>query len=224
MTALPIWVDVSAMAVNGFFAAAVARNRGFPIYGTLFAGLLVALGGGMVRDVLLNLEPAAIADWVYIPAVIVAAVLGALTFHRVVAMPTPALVLSGVAWGLLVSIGVQKGVDYDVPVASAILLGVLTTTAGGIIVDGMAATRATVARQAHWTASALVVGSAAFWIATTTLGFWPAVVTAIVVTTFLRVVSVKRDWPSPLWPGQTREETSGDSDAPKEAKTDAPPH
>ena len=46
MTALPIWVDVTAMAVNGFFAAAVARNRGFPIYGTLFAGLLVALGGG----------------------------------------------------------------------------------------------------------------------------------------------------------------------------------
>ena len=105
---------------------------------------------------------------------------------------------------------------------AAILLGVLTTTAGGIIVDGMAATRATVARQAHWTATALVIGSAAFWIATTTLGFWPAVVTAIIVTTLLRVVSVKRDWPSPLWPGQTRAETSGEPTAPEEAKADAP--
>jgi uncharacterized membrane protein YeiH len=212
------------MAVNGFFAAAVARNRGFPVYGTLFAGLLVALGGGMVRDVLLNLEPAAIANWIYIPAVIVAAAVGALTFHRVVAMPMPALILSGVAWGLLITIGVQKGVDYDVPVASAILLGVLTTTAGGIIVDGMAATRATVARQAHWTATALVIGSAAFWVVTTTLGFWPAVVTGVVVTTLLRVISVKRDWPSPLWPGQTRAETSGDPDTPEEAKGDAPTH
>lgn len=208
MTGLPIWVDVVAMAANGFFAAAVARNRGFPVFGTLMAGILVGLGGGMVRDVLLDLEPAAIANWYYIPAVIIASVVGALIFSRVVKMPTPALFASGIVWGLLVTIGVQKGVDYDAPALSAIFLGVVTTTVGGVLVDAMARKRATIAKQAHWTLTALVVGSVVFWGVTVTLGFWPAVVAALVVTTALRVVSVKRDWPSPVWPGEPVIDTS----------------
>ena len=210
MTALPVWVDLLAMGANGFFAAAIARHRGFPVYGTLFAGVLVGLGGGMVRDVLLGLEPVAIAEWYFIPAVILASVVGALTFSHVVAMPRPALVVSGIAWGLLIGIGVQKGIDQDVPALSAILLGVLTASAGGIIVEGMARVRATVVRQAHWTATALVLGSATFWAVSVTIGFWPAVVAGVVVTAVLRVVSVERDWASPMWPGQTRAETSGD--------------
>jgi len=207
---LPLWFDVTVMAVNGMLGAAVARSRNAPIFGTLFAAVLVGLGGGMVRDVLLGLEPVAIAEWYFIPAVILASVVGALTFSRVVAMPRPALVVSGVAWGLLIGIGVQKGIDQDVPALSAILLGVLTASAGGIIVEGMARVRATVVRQAHWTATALVLGSAAFWAVSVTIGFWPAVVAGVVVTAVLRVVSVERDWASPMWPGQTRAETSGD--------------
>jgi uncharacterized membrane protein YeiH len=202
VTGLPVWVDVTAMAANGFFAAAVARNRGFPVFGTLMAGILVGLGGGMVRDVLLDLEPAAIAGWYYIPAVITASIVGALVFSRVVRMPTPALFASGVVWGLLVAIGVQKAVDYDAPAASAIFLGVVTTTVGGVLVDAMSQKRATIAKQAHWTLTALVVGSAVFWVATVTLGFWVALAAGVATTTILRVLSVRRDWPSPTWPGE----------------------
>ena len=57
---LPAWLDVGAMAVAPAFGAHVARLRNIDLFGVLLEGVLVGLGGGMVRDVLLGFEPAAI--------------------------------------------------------------------------------------------------------------------------------------------------------------------
>jgi len=63
--------------------------------------------------------------------------------------------------------------------------------------------RATIARQAHWIASALVVGAIAFVAVSVWVGFWPAVIVSVAITTALRYVSQVRNWPSPRWPGET---------------------
>lgn len=55
MTSLPIWFEVMWMTINCGFGAAIARSRNAPVYGTILGGVLVGLGGGMTRDVLLGL-------------------------------------------------------------------------------------------------------------------------------------------------------------------------
>jgi uncharacterized membrane protein YeiH len=202
---LPLWFEVAVMALNGAFGAALARSRQTPVFGTLFAGLLVALGGGMVRDVLLGLEPVAISNPVFIPACLISGILGALLFSRIVAMPRPLLLLQGLVLGTLVTIGAQKALVVGAPVLSAICLGIITATFGGLVADVMTGQRATIAKQAHWVASALTCGSIVFVAVSLTLGFWPAVIASVLVSTAFRYLSVVRDWPSPLWPGQSRE-------------------
>jgi uncharacterized membrane protein YeiH len=64
---LPAWVDVTAMAVGSVFAAHMVRGRRVPLFAVLRAGVVGGLGGSMARDVLLGLEPAAIANWYYVP-------------------------------------------------------------------------------------------------------------------------------------------------------------
>lgn len=201
--ALPAWFDLLAMAMNGFFGAAVARSRRVPIYGTLLAGILVGLGGGMTRDVLLGLEPVAISAWYYIPGVIVASIIGALTFHKVVGWDSGFLIAQGVTLGFLVTIGAQKALSYEAPVISVIFLGVITASAGGMVADMMTGHAATVASQAHWVASALVVGTTVFWALTVYVNFWLAVGVCVLIVTGLRVLSVKLDWPSPEWPKES---------------------
>ena len=201
---LPLWFEVVVMALNGAFGAAVARSRETPIFGTLFAGLLVALGGGMVRDVLLGQEPIAISNPIFIPACLLSGILGALLFSRIVAMPKPLVLLQGLVLGTLVTIGAQKALVLDAPVITAVCLGVITATFGGLVADVMTGNRATIAKQAHWVASALTLGSIAFVIVSLTLGFWPAVVVSVAVSATFRSISAARDWPSPLWPGQSR--------------------
>jgi uncharacterized membrane protein YeiH len=197
---LPFWFEVLVMALNAAFGAALARSRDTPVYGTLFAGLLVGLGGGILRDMMLGVEPIAISNPVFIPACIASGILGALLFSRVVAMPKPLLLLQGLVLGTLVTIGAQKALDLHAPVLSAVALGVITATFGGLVADVMTGNRAAIAKQAHWLASALVCGSVAFVIVSLTLGFYPAVIVSVAVSTLFRYVSVVRNWPSPSWP------------------------
>ena len=202
---LPFWFEVLVMALNAGFGAALARSRDTPVYGTLFAGLLVGLGGGILRDMMLGTEPVAISNPVFIPACIVSGLGGALLFSRIVAMPKPLLLLQGLVLGMLVTIGAQKALDLRAPVMSAIALGVITATFGGLIADVMTGNRAAIAKQSHWLASALVCGSVAFVIVSPTLGFYPAVVVSVAVSAVIRYVSVVRNWPSPSWPHRSQQ-------------------
>ena len=90
---LPIWVDIFAMSINAAFGAAVARNRRLTLLAVLIAGVIVGLGGGMVRDVLLGLEAAAIEYWYYLPAVLGAALVGGFLAHRLIQGRTSYLVV-----------------------------------------------------------------------------------------------------------------------------------
>jgi uncharacterized membrane protein YeiH len=189
------------MAVAAAFGAHVARTRRIPLFGVLLAGVIAGLGGGMVRDVLLGLEPAAITTWYYIPAVLAAAIIGGLTAYRVSLDPLPFVAGQAVAAGLLIGIGVQKAVEYRAPVASAIFLGVVTATFGGVADDVLYGRRAVIMREGPWLLSAVVVGAVIFWAVTTYVAFYPAAVITVIVVTLMRVLSVRQGWASPVFPG-----------------------
>jgi uncharacterized membrane protein YeiH len=209
--ALPVWFDVLAMALNGIFGAAVARSRNFPVYGTLLAGVLVGLGGGMVRDVLLGREPVAIAQWFFIPAVLIGALIGAFAYKYVTSTRISVQILHAAVLGFLVTIGAQVALHAGAPIISAILLGVVTASAGGMIVDGMSGRKSAIADpQAHWFASALFIGSVVFVAVSVTLSFWLAVAAAVIVIAVLNVLSNRLQWLSPLWPHE-RQQLSPDS-------------
>lgn len=197
-----MWFDVCVMAVNGMLGAAVARSRSVAVLGTLFAALLVGLGGGIVRDMLLGLEPAAISHVAYIPAVLLGGIIGALLFGRVLKKSSHYALVQGIVLGFLVTIGSQKALDYEAPVVSAIALGVVTASFGAMLADIITGYRATFARQAHHIAFALIAGAIAFVLVSIWFGFWPAVVVSVLVTTAMRYASEVRGWRSPRWPGE----------------------
>lgn len=203
--ALPLWLSVSAMALNGAFGAAVARTRLTPVFGVILAGILVGLGGGFVRDVLLGSEPVAIAQAIYLPSVMLAAVVGGLLFYKHVGNQRIYLIAQGATLGLLVTIGAQRALDFRVPVLSVLLLGVITASAGGAITDALTQHRAAVVSQAHWLGMALVVGTALFIPLSIYVNFYVGVVASVSAVTCLRFFSVTRNWPSVAFPGEISE-------------------
>lgn len=199
---LPAWVDVCAMVVSAAFGAAVARTRRVPLLPVLLAGIIAGLGGSMIRDVLLGLEAAAIENWYYIPAVLVAAFVGGFLADRIVQGHASFLLAQGIAVGLLVTIGVQKGIAYRAPADAAIFLGILTGIMGGATADLLAGERAAIMRQAHWLLAAIVCASIVFWLLTTYVNFWVATVAAILTVGSLHLLSVTLGWNSVLFPGE----------------------
>jgi uncharacterized membrane protein YeiH len=197
---LPASVDVIAMVVAATFGAHAARLRRVPLSGVLLAGVVAGLGGGMARDVLLGLEPAAITNWYYIPAVLAAAILGGSTARRFSLDPLPFVAAQGVAFGLLIGIGVQKAIEYRAPGPSAILLGVVTATFGGALDDVLTDRPAAIMREGHWLLSVIAVGAVIFWIFTIYVAFYAAVAVTVIVVATVRVLSVKLGWIS-FFPG-----------------------
>jgi uncharacterized membrane protein YeiH len=202
---LPAWVDVMAMAVGAAFGAAAGRNRRLPVLAVLTAGVIAGLAGGMFRDVLLGLEAAAIKNWYYIPAVLLAAVAGGFLAHRLIQGHVPYLLARSLAAGLLVTIGVQKGIEYQAPADAAIFLGILAGTMGAATADVMAGERAAISRQAHWGLAAVVLSAFIFWLLTTYVGFWVAIAAAVLTVASLDILSVKLGWNSLMFPGDHRD-------------------
>lgn len=129
------FLDVAAVVVAGIMGGIVARQRRLDIVGFVVLAILTALGGGMLRDMLLNAKPVAIWDPLYIPAALLGAAIAFLTplnkkWSTRILIASDAFVMG--AWS---GLGAVKGLEYGTGLIPAILLGIMTGIGGGIIRD-----------------------------------------------------------------------------------------
>ena len=68
-------VDIAAVVANGLLGGAVARALRFDMVGFLLLAVVCSMGGGMIRDILLNVGlPIALTDgWYWVGAITSAA-------------------------------------------------------------------------------------------------------------------------------------------------------
>jgi uncharacterized membrane protein YeiH len=181
----------------------LARGRHVLLVGVLLAGVVGGLGGGIARDLLLGLEPAAIANWYYVPAILAAAVIGGAAPGALSLRPLPFVAAQAIALGLLITIGVQKAVAYHTPAPAAILIGVVAATTGGAADDLLASRPVTVMSEGPWLLGLIVWGAVIFWLFTIYIGFYPGVVVTVLLVASLRVLSVRLGWTSVHFPGDS---------------------
>ena len=132
------FVDLAGVLANAILGGVAARTARLDIVGFVVLAIMSGLGGGMIRDTLLQQgSPAALLD----PAYLIIAILGGViaffvTFNgrwtRRVLLLTDAL-----AVGCWAAVGVQKALDAGLGWLPAILLGMITAVGGGMVRDIM---------------------------------------------------------------------------------------
>ena len=80
------WLDLSGVLIMGTIGGTIARQRGYDIVGFLFIAMVSALGGGMLRDVLINEGTVAAMSE---PAYLILAFTGALIGREPTSRATP---------------------------------------------------------------------------------------------------------------------------------------
>lgn len=129
-------IGTAAFAASGAWVAVRCR---MDIFGVLVLGLVTAVGGGTLRDLLVGaLPPFSLRDETYLYVAMVAALAVFITRNRFQAMERPLLVLDAVGLGTFVVIGTTKALDFKLGFLGAALMGVMTCTAGGVIRDVLA--------------------------------------------------------------------------------------
>ncbi|MCV2491170.1 TRIC cation channel family protein [Geodermatophilus sp. YIM 151500] len=123
-----------AFALNGALTA--VRTARLDIVGVVALAMTTALGGGVVRDVLLgDLPPATFGDWRYL-AVAAGGGLLAFAFGRPLGrLLGPVTVLDAAGLALFAVTGASKALAFGLGPAQAVILGTLTGVGGGTLRD-----------------------------------------------------------------------------------------
>jgi uncharacterized membrane protein YeiH len=123
-----------AFGLNGALTA--VRATRLDIVGVLTLGLITALGGGIIRDVLIGaIPPATFRDWRYLALAVGGGLIAFVLSRRLDRLETPILVLDAVGLSVFAVIGTVKALEYGLEIGPAILLGAVTGVGGGTIRD-----------------------------------------------------------------------------------------
>lgn len=186
-------------ALSGVMAAARA---GMDWLGALVLAVVVAVGGGTIRDVLLGHLPVSWLErsWPVMVAAGTAVVL--LAVLRIwpgtdLASSTPILVADAAGLSAFVILGTQVGLSADLPPFLAVLLGVLTGVGGGVIRDILTGSKPVVLVGQIYAVAGLA-GAAWFavldgWGVNTEVSVW----TAVALVFAIRMIAIRRDWHLP---------------------------
>src|SRR5687768_6789511 len=135
-----------AFGLNGAMTA--LRAARLDLVGVVTLGMITALGGGIIRDVLIgSVPPDTFRDWRYLA---VAAVGGLVAFglsHRLVRLAGPITVLDAVGLSLFAVTGASKALEFGLGAGQAVILGAVTAVGGGTLRDVLVAQVPTVLRS-----------------------------------------------------------------------------
>ncbi|WP_084562958.1 trimeric intracellular cation channel family protein [Corynebacterium aquilae] len=129
-------LDLIGVVLNGAIGGTIARQRNFDIIGFSFLALFSALGGGMLRDTLMQRgTPAAIAEPIYMGFAVAGGLLAMFVHLRGRAWELFEAHADAVILGVWAVTGSTKALTYGMPWASALFMGMLTAVGGGMIRD-----------------------------------------------------------------------------------------
>ena len=132
---MPVWVEHFAVAVCAISGVLAAEGRRMDLFGVMVLALVTAVGGGTIRDLCLG----APVFWIKNPPLVTTAMVTAIVVFvlaRFTHMPRRSLAIAD-AFGLaLFGIGgTEKALLLGSPALVAIMMGVITGVAGGILRD-----------------------------------------------------------------------------------------
>ena len=189
-------VGIFVFAISG---GLVAVRKELDVFGVLVLAGVTGLGGGLIRDVLIDATPpAALADWRYL-LVPVAAGLLTFFFHPAVGrVERPVTVFDAFGLALFCVTGALKSLELGLGPLPSALMGMVTGIGGGMLRDVLTGRVPVVFRGELYATPALA--GAALAVTGETLGL-PVLVSALVgggVCLVWRLLAMWRRWQAPL--------------------------
>ncbi len=189
-------IGTAAFAASGAWAG--VRNR-MDMLGVLVLGVVTATGGGTLRDILLgDFPPFCLKDELYLYISLAVALLVFFFNRHMTFFKNPLLYFDAVGLGTFVVIGTQKAMTYQMGALGAILLGVMTATAGGVIRDVLSNEVPLIMRKETLYASVCIAGAVLMvLLSQTPLAGAPATLLAASSVIILRILAIRYNWTLP---------------------------
>ena len=182
------FVGTFAFAISGI---RLASAKQFDWFGAYVVGAATAIGGGTLRDVMLDVPVFWMHDGFYLSCTGLALVWVILFRRYLIHMHNTFFIFDAIGLALFTIVGIQKTLDCGLPIWVAVIMGTMTGAAGGVIRDVLINEEPLIFRKEIY-AMACVVGGIVFgicnWFGLASEITLPACGTAVFLT---RVLAVK---------------------------------
>lgn len=185
------WIGTIAFAVSG---AVVAIEKKLDYYGICFMAIITAVGGGIIRDILVDRHiPAALADPTYAFASLGTAVVVILFYKRIKRISHLVSVADAVGLAAFTAVGAEVAAFAGhEEVYFVITTGVLTGTFGGVLRDVFVQEIPRCFRREVY-AVASIVGAIAYGLVFNRVDYDMALYICFGVTLVVRLVAIFKD-------------------------------
>jgi uncharacterized membrane protein YeiH len=201
-------VDLFSAGINALNGVLVARhpshNRGYAVAGLLIMAFFGGIGGGVSRDVLLADIPSPIKDPTYLLVCLLMGLLG-LAIYRYADSKEERFRTRTLAYfksftlPWFAILGAHKALEHNLGIFSAIVIGLIATTAGGVFIDLFSGVTPEIVRPSEHIVTTAVLASTVYsllaMMENATLTFFPVTLIAVLVSFTFRVFAVRDHWP-----------------------------
>jgi uncharacterized membrane protein YeiH len=196
-------LDYASVLVFALTGALAASRSQLDIVGFIFIACLTAVGGGTLRDAILNREVFWVADPVMLAVATVAAVLVFFTAHLLESRYRALLWFDAAALAVAVPAGVAVALAEEQGWPIVLVMGMITGCMGGLLRDVVCNEVPLVLKQGELYATCALAGSLAAVLASGFgLGQGLALILCAASVFILRVGSITLGWRLPVYKSQ----------------------
>ncbi|MDY0909657.1 trimeric intracellular cation channel family protein [Microbacterium sp. CFBP9034] len=192
---IPLWADLIAVGLGGvqgaLFASGFRGERRLDLLGVAIIGIVVGMGGGLIRDLLLNVTPVTLQSNWYLVTATGAALIGMLLAGVFQRLNRVIVGLDALVMGLFGAFGTSKALALGLPLVPAVFVGVCAAVGGGILRDMIMGLPVGIMHVGSL--YAVAAGAGCLVLATANAlgaGLVAAAIVGIVVTTVIRLLAV----------------------------------
>lgn len=193
------FVGTFAFAISGIRLASAKR---FDWFGAYVVGLATAIGGGTIRDVLLDVTPSWMTNPIYIICTGLA-LFWVIAFGKyLIHMHNTFFLFDTIGLALFTVVGVGKTVSLGYPFWVAIIMGSITGAAGGVLRDVFINEIPLIFRKEIY-AMACVAGGLAYWVCDSMgLDSYICQIVGGIIVFLSRILAVKCKYCLPILKGE----------------------
>ena len=193
------YVEMVGSAVFAISGVLAVTRRGLDLVAAVMLGLVTAIGGGTLRDLVIGTEPFWITDFNYVWAACAGALAAFWIGWLFRSALRSVLYLDALGAALFAIAAASKVLTLTGSAPVAVLMGVLTGIGGGLIRDVLAG-RPTLLMSRDIYATPIMIGCASFVLLRATLpGFAYADVIGIALIFAGRALAIHQHLQMPLW-------------------------
>lgn len=195
---IPLWADLLGVGLGGIqgamFASGFQGQRRLDLLGVAIIGILIGMGGGLIRDLLLGQPPATLQNNWYLITAAGAALFGMLLAGLLNRANAIIVVLDAAVIGMFGAFGTSKALGLGVPEVPAVFIGACAAVGGSILRDVIMGLPVAIMHVGSLYAVAALLGCTtivavhAFGVGITIAG-----IVGLVVTAVIRILAVVFD-------------------------------